>query len=71
MEEMWWWKDKCESNMTPRFLACDEGVIWCPAKVKGVEGIFEHCCGVPTRRNSVLEGLRERWLADSQCVGKV
>ena len=51
--------------MNPRFQAEEVGGMDC---VEGRESdgliTLEGCCGSPIRRNSILEGLRVRWLDD-------
>ena len=48
--------------MNPRLRTDLEGDIAVPWKLTEDDCILERCCGVPTRRYSVLEGLTVRRL---------
>ena len=52
--------------MTPRFRAVLEEDKMLPLKVTDDETILERCCGVPTRRYSVFEGLTTSRFDESQ-----
>ena len=59
-------RERPGSKVTPRFRAVVEGLSTQPERVSVAGVIFERCCWVPIKRNSVLLGFRARQLEDSQ-----
>lgn len=53
-------KERVGLKVMPRLRASDEGLISVLWNVMEEDRIFDRCCGVPIRRYSVFEGLRER-----------
>ena len=53
-------RERSDSKMMPRLRAEVEGDRVEPEKESVLDEILERCCGVPIKRNSVLDGLRER-----------
>ena len=57
MLEIWGFRVIVESNITPKFCACDEGVICeSPIVINGRE-TFDNCWRDPNRRNSVFSSF--------------
>src|SRR6267154_2295309 len=68
MEEMCLSKDKSLSNKTPRFRQRVVGERMEERKAMEMEENLRRCWGVPTRRNSVFDGLMERRLEENQLL---